>query len=84
MSVVQRGIVFFGGTLANAVLFVFHSRVLLTITSTANNLAAGPATPAINLLPQAVMGAILVIQVGLIAYFLAAFDQQRAVSQGPA
>lgn len=84
MSVVRRGVVFFGGTIANAILFIFHSRVLLSVTDIANSFPSGPATPAIELLPQAVMGAILIIQVGLIAYFLGAFGEQRTATQGPA
>lgn len=83
-SIISRGIVFFGGTLANAVLFLFHSRVVLEIMDVADGFAQGPATPAINMLPDVIMLAIAGIQLGLVAYFLGGLGEERTVTRGPA
>lgn len=80
MSTIGRSRVFFGGTLVNAILFVFYSRVVLTVMDVVNGFGTGPATPAISMIPQAVVVAMLGLQVGVTAYFLGAFGQQRNVS----
>ncbi len=78
MGIIQRGIIFSGGTLANAVLFLFHSRVVLEVQSVAQTFPTGPATPAINMLPDAIMLAIGALQLGLIAYFLGGLGEERS------
>jgi len=83
MSVLNRALVFVSGTVGNAVLFLFHSRVLLEVVATANALSTGPGTAAIELLPTAVMIAIGGIQVILIAYLLGAFSEQRTATRRP-
>ena len=84
MSVIQRGLVFSVGTGSNAILFLFHSRVVLEVVSIANSFPDGPATSAINLVPQAILIAIGIIQVVLVAYLLGAFGQQRTAQRRPA
>lgn len=84
MSVIQRGIVFAFITFSNAILFLFHSRVILEIVRVANEMGEGPATGAINLIPQAIMIGIAIIQVAAIAYFLGAFSEERTVTRRPA
>ena len=81
MSVIQRALVFSIGTGSNAILFLFHSRVILEIVGIANSFGDGPATPAINLVPQAILVAIGIIQVVLVAYLLGAFGQQRTAQR---
>ena len=83
MSIIGRGVVFSGLTLSNLVLFVFHSRVVLEIVEISQSFSSGPATGAINLLPQALVLAMLIIQVIATAYLLGAFSQQRTANQGP-
>jgi len=83
MSIIARGLVFSGLTVSNAVLFVFHSRVVLRIVAIAESFGTGPASPAINLLPQALMLAMLIIEVIAVSYLLGAFSQQRKATQGP-
>jgi len=81
MGVIQRGIIFSGGTIACAVLFLFHSRVVLKIQDVAQTFPSGPATPAINMLPDAIMLAIGALQLGLIVYFLGGLGQERSSVQ---
>jgi hypothetical protein len=83
MSLSSRGRVFFAGTLVNAVLFVFYSRVVLTVTGLVNDFGTGPATPAIEMIPQAVVVAMLALQIGVTGYFLGAFGQQRKAQRRP-
>jgi len=83
MSLISRGGVFFGGTLANGVIFVFYSRVVLTTTELVNSFGTGPATPAIEMIPQAVVLAMLTLQVGVTGYFLGAFGKQRQANRRP-
>ncbi len=82
-SIIQRGIIFFGGTLANAVLFLFHSRVVLEVISVSESFPSGPATSAINLLPDVIMLAIAGIQLGLVAYLLGGLGQERTATRRP-
>lgn len=83
MSLTSRGKVFFALTLVNAVLFLFYSRVVLTVTGFVNSFGTGPATSAIDMIPQAVVVSMLVIQAGAVAYFLGAFGQQRRAQRRP-
>jgi hypothetical protein len=83
MSVIRRGVVFTVGTVSNAILFLFHSRVLLEVVSISNQFASGPATSAINLLPVAMQLAMGGLQVGLILYFIGGIGQERAESRRP-
>lgn len=83
MTLISRGRVFFGGTLVNGVLFVFYSRVVLTVTGLVNSFGTGPATSAIEMVPQAVVVSMLVLQVGVTAYFLGAFGEQRQAGRRP-
>lgn len=84
MSVIQRGIVFSIGTVANAVIFIFHSRVVLEIIAIGTNVAGtGPATSAFNLLPMAMQLAMGGLQLGLILYFLGGLGQERTITRGP-
>lgn len=82
MSLVSRGRVFFAGTLVNAILFVFYSRVVLTVTGVVNSFGTGPATGAIEMVPQALVVAMLALQAGVTAYFVGAFGQQRQAGPG--
>lgn len=83
MGIVGRGIVFTIGTFSNAILFLFHSRVVLEIVDISNNFASGPATSAINLLPAAMQLAIGGIQLILIVYFLGGLGEERAARRRP-
>jgi len=84
VSVLQRGIVFTIGTFSNAILFLFHSRVILEIIATAEELfGTGPATPALNLLPMAIQLAIGGLQLGLILYFIGGLGEERASDRRP-
>jgi len=83
MSIIKRGFVFTAITISNAILFLFHSRVILEIIGVSENFASGPATSAINLLPAAIQLAIGAIQIGVTLYFLAGLQQQRTVRRGP-
>lgn len=83
MSIIKRGFVFTAITISNAILFLFHSRVLLEIVNISENFASGPATQAINLLPAVIQLAIGAIQIGVTLYFLAGLQRQRTVTRGP-
>jgi hypothetical protein len=83
MSVIQRGIIFTFGTISNAILFLFHSRVIMEIVDVANGFADGPAMGAINLLPAAIQLAIGGIQIGLILYFIGGLGQERTADRRP-
>ena len=83
MSVIGRGVVFTIGTFSNAILFLFHSRVVMEIVAIAGMFASGPATGAINLLPDVIMLAIGGLQVGLIVYFLGGLGEERTTSRRP-
>lgn len=83
MGIVRRGIVFMFGTFTNAILFLFHSRVVLEVVETANSFGQGPASGAINLLPDVMQLAIGAIQVILIIYLLGGLGEERAANRRP-
>jgi len=83
MSLLRRAFVFSFGTVSNAILFIFHSRVVLSVMDVAGDFPTGPATDAINLLPTAIMLAIGVIQIALVFYFIAGLQRQRTVQRRP-
>jgi len=84
MSVIKRGIVFSVGTVANAILFLFHSRVLMEVLSVGRDVAGtGPATPAFDLLPVAMQLAMGGLQIGLILYLIGALGQERSATRRP-
>jgi len=81
MGILRRLPVFALLVVTDAILFIFHSRVVLTIVDIANSFASGPATGAINLLPdvlQLVMGVILL---GAFAYLLGGIGEERAAAR---
>lgn len=81
MGLIKRGLVFSIITGGNAILFLFYSRVYLRIKDLATQFPAGPATPAINLIPDAIMLAIAAIQVGVTLYFVFGLQSERARSR---
>jgi len=83
MSVIQRGIIFSIGTFANAILFLFHSRVVLEIIAISHQFPSGPATGAIESIPMAIQLAIGGLQLGLVVYLLGGLGSQRKVDQVP-
>lgn len=84
MSVLKRGIIFAIGTVSNAILFIFHSRVLLEVLATGQEIAGtGPATGALNLLPTAMQVAMGLLQIGLIVYFVGGLGQERSATRRP-
>jgi len=56
---------------------------VLEIMSVANGFPEGPATAAINMLPDVIMLAIAAIQLGLIGYLLGGLGQERSVTRRP-
>lgn len=80
MGVVQRGIILLAGTVANGVLFIFLSRVILPLINTG---PTGPATSAMNLLPAAMQLAMGGLQIGLIFYFISGLGEERAAQRRP-
>lgn len=84
MGVVSRGIVFSIGTVSNAILFLFHSRVLLPLLDTGNDIVGtGPATGALTLLPAAMQLGMGILQIGLIVYFVGGIGEERSSSRRP-
>jgi hypothetical protein len=84
MSVLRRGVIFTIGTVSNAILFIFHSRVLLEVLAQGNEIAGtGPATGAMELLPVAMQLAMGILQIGLIVYLLGGLGEERAAQQRP-
>jgi len=85
MGVIKRGIVFSIGTVSNAILFLFHSRVLLEILAVAKDLGgyAGPASGAFDLLPTAIQLALGALQLGLILYFVGGIGEEKATARRP-
>jgi hypothetical protein len=83
MGILTRGIVFTVGTISNAMLFLFHSRVVLEILSVAESFPSGPASSAFNILPMAIQLAIGGLQVGLILYFIGGLGQERTAERRP-
>jgi hypothetical protein len=76
--------VFVGGTIGNAVLFLFLSRALLPAIGIGRDVAGtGPATPALNLIPLVVQLVIGCIEVALILYFVAGIGEERVSSRRP-
>jgi len=80
MGVIQRGVIFLAGTIANGILFIFLSRVVLPIV---NYGPTGPATQAMQLLPVAIQLAIGGLEVGLIFYFISGLGEERAAQRRP-
>jgi Na+-transporting NADH:ubiquinone oxidoreductase subunit NqrB len=80
MGVIQRGIIFSIGTVANGIIFIFLSRVVLPLVNTG---PTGPATQAMQLLPAAMQLAIGGLQVGLIFYFISGLGEERATQRRP-
>lgn len=84
MGVIGRGLVFFAGTTANAILFLFHSRVLLEILAIANQIAGtGPATGALNTLSVAMQLSMGILQIGLILYLVGGIGEERTATRRP-
>lgn len=85
MGIIGRGIIFSIGTFSNAMIFLFHSRVILEILAVAKDLGmyAGPASGAFDLLPLAIQLAIGGFQVGLILFFLGGLGEERAARRRP-
>lgn len=83
MSVIQRGIIFSIGTVANVILFLFHSRVVLEIVGIANQFPSGPATPAIESIPMGMQLAMGGLQIGLVVYLVGGLGSQRSVDEVP-
>ena len=84
MGVVERSFVFLAITGGNAILFLFHSRVLLEVLAVGNEIAGtGPATDALNLLPQAMQLAMGGIQLIAIVYLLGGLGSQRSSERRP-
>jgi hypothetical protein len=83
MGIIGRGIVFVVGTISNAILFLFHSRVILEVLSVADDFASGPADGAFAILPVAIQLAIGGIQVGLVLYFIGGLGQERTADRRP-
>lgn len=76
MGVIGRGVIFAVGTVANGVLFILHSRIVLTLIGYA---PPGPATGALNLLPGAMQLTIGGLQAGLVLYFIGGLGEERSV-----
>lgn len=83
MGVIGRFLVFFAITVANAILFVFHSRVVLSIVETANSFGTGPASGAINMLPVAMQLGMAILEVGAVLYLVGGLGQERTATRGP-
>jgi len=84
MSVFRRAVIFTIGTVANAILFLFHSRVLLEVLAEGRAISGtGPATGALELLPVAMQLAMGVLQIGLIVYLLGGLGQERSSQRRP-
>lgn len=84
MGVIGRGIVFVAGTVANAILFLFHSRVLLEVLAIADQIAGtGPATGALNTLPLAMQLAMGIFEIGLILYLVGGLGEERTATRRP-
>lgn len=82
-SIIKRGVVFTVGTVSNAILFLFHSRVILEVLAVADNMASGPASTAFNILPVAMQLAMGGLQIGLILYFIGGLGQERTAERRP-
>lgn len=84
MGIFRRGIVFSIGTVSNAILFLFHSRVVLEVLAIAEEIAGeGPATDALNMLPVAMQLAMGGIQLVLVLYLVGGLGQERAAARRP-
>lgn len=83
MGIMKRGVIFTIGTISNAILFLFHSRVILEVLSIADTFPKGPATDALNLIPPAIQLAIGGLQLGLILYFIGGLSQERTATRRP-
>lgn len=84
MGIIKRGIVFTVGTISNAILFLFHSRVILEVLAIGRDVGgAGPATAAFDILPVAIQLCIGGLQVGLILYFIGGLGQERTAQRRP-
>lgn len=85
MGLIQRGVIFFAGTISNAVLFVVLARIVVPYFSdgSAFGVPAGPATDALTLLPTALQLVIGALQLGLILYFVGGLGEERAARRRP-
>lgn len=84
MGLLQRAVIFAIGTVSNAILFLFHSRVLLEVLAVGRNVAGqGPATGAFDLLPIAMQLAMGGFQIGLILYFIGGLGEERTTTRRP-
>lgn len=85
MGLIQRGVIFFGGTISNAVLFVALSRIIMPYFADGGEFytAGGPASDALSLLPTAMQLVIGAFQVGLILYFVAGIGEERTADRRP-
>lgn len=82
MGIVSRLPIFFGLVVTDAVLFLFHSRVLLRVIETGEAIAGtGPATGAINLLPAAMQLVMGIILVGAFGYLLGGISSERTAAR---
>lgn len=83
MGLIQRGVIFFAGTIANAVLFVVLSRIIIPYFSdgSAFGIPPGPATDALNLLPTALQLVIGALQLGFILYFIGGLGEERSAAR---
>lgn len=84
MGLIQRGVIFITGTIANSILFLFLTRVLLPLLAEGREIAGtGPATPALQMLPTVFQLTIGAFQLGLIAYFVLGIGQERSQTTAP-
>lgn len=84
MGVIGRAIIFCAGTTTNAILFLFHSRVVLEVLAVAEQIAGtGPATTALNTLPVALQLTMGGLQIGLIVFLLGGLGQEKTTTRRP-
>lgn len=78
MSLIRRLPVFMALIVADAILFLFYSRVLLEVLATGEEIAGtGPATSSMNLLPAAMQLVMGIILVGAFGYLLGGISSER-------
>lgn len=84
MGVISRGIIFFAGTISNAIIFIFMTRIILPIINMGQNIAGtGPASGALQLLPTVMMLTIGIFELGLIMYFIGGLGQEKTAVRRP-
>lgn len=82
MGIISRLPIFMGLVVMDAILFLFHSRVLLRILDTGESIAGtGPATSAMNLLPAAMQLVMGLILVGAFGYLLGGITSERTATR---